>query len=101
MYRLIARTSWRRFVAETHDSRRRGRSLAVRGRVRDLANPVGSVAVRQLTDWKVLPPKRQVLADIIAALQRAPGLDPEHVMVCFKETQWENWSFAGGRILHA
>ncbi|MBS0321771.1 MAG: tautomerase family protein, partial [Proteobacteria bacterium] len=31
----------------------------------------------------------------------SPGLDPDNVMVVFKETQWENWAFAGGRILHA
>lgn len=28
------------------------------------------------------------------------GLNPENVMVVFKETSWENWSFAGGRLLH-
>jgi phenylpyruvate tautomerase PptA (4-oxalocrotonate tautomerase family) len=31
---------------------------------------------------------------------RTAGLDPENVMVVFKETSWENWSFSGGRILH-
>jgi phenylpyruvate tautomerase PptA (4-oxalocrotonate tautomerase family) len=30
----------------------------------------------------------------------ASGLDPENVMICFKETAWENWSFAGGRQIH-
>ncbi len=45
--------------------------------------------------------KRKVVADIVAALARDPGLDPEHVMVVFTETAWENWAFAGGRILHA
>jgi phenylpyruvate tautomerase PptA (4-oxalocrotonate tautomerase family) len=45
--------------------------------------------------------KRKILADIVAALKRDPGIDPEHVMVVFKETQWENWSFAGGRQIHA
>ena len=30
----------------------------------------------------------------------ALGLDPENVMVCFKETTWENWSFGGGRLIH-
>ena len=29
------------------------------------------------------------------------GLNPENVMVCFKETTWENWSFGGGRLIHA
>ena len=28
------------------------------------------------------------------------ALNPEHVMVCFKETQWENWAFGGGRQIH-
>lgn len=44
--------------------------------------------------------KRQILADIIANLRTNPGLNPEHVFVVFKETQWENWSFAGGRQIH-
>lgn len=45
--------------------------------------------------------KRKILADLLAALKRDPGLDPENVFVVFKETQWENWSFGGGRVLHA
>jgi phenylpyruvate tautomerase PptA (4-oxalocrotonate tautomerase family) len=45
--------------------------------------------------------KRKILADLIEALKKDPGLDPEHVFVVFKETQWENWSFAGGRQIHA
>jgi len=44
--------------------------------------------------------KRKILADIMAGVSREPGLDPEHVMVCFKETQWENWAFGGGRQIH-
>ncbi|HYD61401.1 MAG TPA: tautomerase family protein [Noviherbaspirillum sp.] len=44
--------------------------------------------------------KKKILADIIEGIARAPGLDPEQVMVCFKETAWENWSFAGGRQIH-
>lgn len=44
--------------------------------------------------------KRSLLATLMARLQSA-GLNAEHVMVCFKETAWENWSFAGGRLLHA
>jgi uncharacterized protein YndB with AHSA1/START domain len=27
-------------------------------------------------------------------------LDAENVMVCFKETLWENWSFGGGRFFY-
>jgi phenylpyruvate tautomerase PptA (4-oxalocrotonate tautomerase family) len=45
--------------------------------------------------------KKKILADLIAALTKDPGLNAENVMVCFKETQWENWAFAGGRLLHA
>lgn len=44
--------------------------------------------------------KRKLLADLMGALA-AVGVDPESVMVCFKETAWENWAFAGGRLLHA
>jgi phenylpyruvate tautomerase PptA (4-oxalocrotonate tautomerase family) len=45
--------------------------------------------------------KKKILADLMAALSKCPGLDAENVMVVFKETQWENWAFAGGRLLHA
>jgi phenylpyruvate tautomerase PptA (4-oxalocrotonate tautomerase family) len=45
--------------------------------------------------------KRKILADIVAAIAVSPGIPPENVMICFKETAWENWSFGGGRILHA
>ena len=45
--------------------------------------------------------KRKVTADIVAALARDPGLDPEQLMTVFIETAWENWAFAGGRLLHA
>jgi len=44
--------------------------------------------------------KRKLIADLLAALAAKPGLDPEHVMIAFKETQWENWSFGGGRLPH-
>jgi phenylpyruvate tautomerase PptA (4-oxalocrotonate tautomerase family) len=45
--------------------------------------------------------KRKVAADVVASLARDPGLDPEQVMLVFKETAWENWAFGGGRLLHA
>ena len=45
--------------------------------------------------------KRKILSDIIAGIESAPGLHRDNVMVVFKETQWENWAFAGGRIIHA
>jgi phenylpyruvate tautomerase PptA (4-oxalocrotonate tautomerase family) len=44
--------------------------------------------------------KRKILADLVEAMGRDPGLDPEDLMVVFQETQWENWSFAGGRQIH-
>lgn len=44
--------------------------------------------------------KRKLLEELMGALGRA-GLDPENVMVVFRETTWESWSFAGGRLIHA
>ena len=44
--------------------------------------------------------KRKIAADLIAALRESPGLDPDNVMLVFKETTWENWSFGGGRFIH-
>lgn len=43
--------------------------------------------------------KKALLADLMQRL--AAGRNPENVMVCFKETTWENWAFAGGRLVHA
>ena len=45
--------------------------------------------------------KRKVAADIVDGVARAADLDPDDVMVVFVETAWENWAFAGGRLLHA
>lgn len=45
--------------------------------------------------------KRRVAADIAKRAARAAGIEPDDVMVVFVETQWENWTFAGGRLLHA
>jgi phenylpyruvate tautomerase PptA (4-oxalocrotonate tautomerase family) len=44
--------------------------------------------------------KRKILDDLVSGLRLDPGMDPEEVMVVFQETQWENWSFAGGRLIH-
>jgi phenylpyruvate tautomerase PptA (4-oxalocrotonate tautomerase family) len=44
--------------------------------------------------------KRKIAADLVESLRRSPGLDPDNVMLVFKETLWENWSFAGGRFIH-
>lgn len=43
--------------------------------------------------------KRQFLDALVAELSAA-GHNPENVMLVFKETTWENWSFAGGRQIH-
>jgi phenylpyruvate tautomerase PptA (4-oxalocrotonate tautomerase family) len=43
--------------------------------------------------------KKKLLADLMESLARS-GINTENVMVCFKETSWENWSFGGGRLIH-
>jgi hypothetical protein len=43
--------------------------------------------------------KKKMLADLMERLSGA-GINTENVMVCFKETTWENWSFGGGRLIH-
>lgn len=53
--------------------------------------------------WSVgrsLKIKRQLMQNLHEAL-RARGLEPEQLMLVFQETAWENWSFAGTRLLHA
>ncbi len=44
--------------------------------------------------------KRKIAVDLIDGLRQSPGLDPDNVMLVFKETLWENWSFGGGRFIH-
>ena len=43
--------------------------------------------------------KKKLLEELMGTLA-SKGFDPENVMVCFKETAWENWAFGGGRLLH-
>lgn len=43
--------------------------------------------------------KKKLLEELMNLLAKS-GLNPENVMVCFKETAWENWSFGGGRLIH-
>lgn len=43
--------------------------------------------------------KKKLLEQLMGTLSQV-GLNPENVMVCFKETAWENWSFGGGRLIH-
>lgn len=45
--------------------------------------------------------KKQILHQIVTDLAAGPlKFNPENLMVCFKETNWENWSFGGGRVIH-
>lgn len=70
----------------------------------DAASPRGEDFVLVEILWSVgrsAKVKRKTVTDIVTALRADPGVDPEHVMIVFKETQWENWAFAGGRLLHA
>ena len=43
--------------------------------------------------------KRQIAGSIVDTLA-GQGFDPENVMISFQETRWEDWSFAGGRLIH-
>jgi len=43
--------------------------------------------------------KKKFLEEALHLLSLA-GLNPENVMIVLKETSWENWSFAGGRLIH-
>ena len=43
--------------------------------------------------------KKKLLQQLMTTLAGA-GINTEHVMVCFTETAWENWAFAGGRLIH-
>ncbi|HUL40661.1 MAG TPA: tautomerase family protein [Burkholderiales bacterium] len=43
--------------------------------------------------------KKKLLEELTSSLSKQ-GLDPDNIMVVFKETTWENWSFAGGRLIH-
>ncbi len=73
------------------------------GEYPDLASPRSGDFVLIEILWSIgrsVKVKRKVLSDIMANVVRNPGLDPEHVMVCFIETQWENWAFGGGRQIH-
>lgn len=69
----------------------------------DLSSPRGEDFVLIEILWSAgrsVKVKKKLLADLMQRLE-AQGLDPEQVMVCFKETTWENWAFAGGRLIHA
>lgn len=77
--------------------------VVVDPRYPDLATDRGDGFVLVEILWSVgrsVKVKRQLLAGLLAGLA-AHDIAGEQVMVVFKETAWENWSFAGGRILHA
>jgi phenylpyruvate tautomerase PptA (4-oxalocrotonate tautomerase family) len=78
--------------------------FAYDARYPDLESDRGSDFVLIEILWSVgrsVKVKRKVVADVVRAIAGDPGVDPEHVMIVFKETAWENWSFGGGRLLHA
>ena len=43
--------------------------------------------------------KKKLLEKLMSSLAHS-GFNTENVMVCFKGTSWENWSFGGGRLIH-
>jgi phenylpyruvate tautomerase PptA (4-oxalocrotonate tautomerase family) len=54
-----------------------------------------------LSEGRSVKVKKKIVADALAALGAEPlHLNPEHVMIVFKETRWENWIFGGGRFIH-
>lgn len=68
----------------------------------DLTSPRNDDFVLIEIVWSVgrsVKVKKKLLEALMAGLREA-GFDPENVMVCFKETNWENWSFGGGRMHH-
>ncbi len=74
------------------------------GRYPDIESPRGDDFVLIEILWSVgrsVKLKRKLVADIVRDIAQATGVAGEHVMIVFKETQWENWSFGGGRLLHA
>lgn len=68
----------------------------------DLARPRGDDFVLIEILWSVgrsVKVRRALLERLMKALAGA-GLDTEQVMVVFRETTYENWAFAGGRLIH-
>ena len=43
--------------------------------------------------------KKKLLEHLMSTLSDS-GFNAENVMVCFKDTTWENWAFGGGRLIH-
>jgi hypothetical protein len=45
--------------------------------------------------------KKQILQRLLEEVSKSLKISPEDIMAVFVETRWENWSFAGGRFVHA
>ncbi|UVE18808.1 tautomerase family protein [Pseudomonas sp. LS44] len=68
----------------------------------DLQNERGESFVLIEILWSVgrsVKVKKKLLEELMTTLAKA-NFDTEQIMVCFKETSWENWSFGGGRLIH-
>ena len=79
-------------------------SFAFDPRYPDLATPRGERFVLVEVVWSVgrsVKIKRALAARIAADVAAAADVSPDEVMIAFVETAWENWAFAGGRLLHA
>lgn len=44
--------------------------------------------------------KKELLQTMMKNLEQNPAINPNDVMIVFKETQWENWAFAKGEQIH-
>jgi phenylpyruvate tautomerase PptA (4-oxalocrotonate tautomerase family) len=44
--------------------------------------------------------KKEILKNLISNLSDHSKIDPRDIMIVFKETQWENWSFESGVQIH-
>jgi phenylpyruvate tautomerase PptA (4-oxalocrotonate tautomerase family) len=44
--------------------------------------------------------KRQIVQQLTSGIAGKLSINPEEIMVVFRETRWENWSFGGGRFIH-
>ena len=78
--------------------------FVVDARYPDLAADRGADFVLIEILWSVgrsVKVKRALVQNLVATLARTVSLAADDVMIAFKETAWENWSFAGGRLLHA
>ena len=68
-------------------------------KLKAIASAIGVAAA--LTLSQVAWAQMKISISVAQNSHQGIGIDTEQVMVVFKEVGWENWSFAGGRILHA